>query len=279
MSIERWIVIPGFMKAGSTSVFSWLEEAYPSPDARPKEPRFFLEDTETQAELDRYWRQSSGGSDTAIDGSVAYLDPGVSSRVAARISAIAANGPAPRFVVVIRDPIARAVSHIRHDMRRGRLRRTDEAGAVALITPGHPYFERSRLATAIEPLVQTFPPQSILIVDAEVADNRKLATIASFLDVPEPMMSESVDRMNQTSVERSYTPALSWIADRGLIDRGERLVPRRMRPLVARALLRPPVDTLDVHVVRGLMSVDHVSQLESERERFEALTAECARPE
>ena len=184
MDVERWILIPGFMKAGSTSVFSWLDEALPAPVARPKEPRFFLRDWESPAELDRYWRESSGGCRTVIDGSVGYLDPEVSSSVATRVNAAAVHGPTPRFIVMVRDPIARAVSHIRHDIRRGRLDPVDDAGAAALIRPGQPYFERSRIATSIRPFVETFPAEHILILGTDVPDARKRKMIWEFLDLP-----------------------------------------------------------------------------------------------
>ena len=214
-----------------------------------------------------------------IDGSVAYLDPEVAPSVAARINAAAVHGPTPRFVVMVRDPIARAVSHIRHDIRRGRLGRVDDAGAAALIRPGQPYFERSRLAASITPFVDTFPSEHILILGADVADERKRATISAFLGLPEPMMVASAGRRNETSVERSYTPALAWIVDHGFVSRAERLVPRRIRPLAARALLRPPVEVIDERRVKSLMSVESVRQLEDEVERFDLLTTRCQRAE
>ncbi len=199
MSPERWILIPGFMKAGSTSVFSWLEAALPAPVARPKEPRFFLQDWENAADLDRYWRESSGGSGTAIDGSVAYLDPAVSPSVAARISSASVGGPSPRFIVMVRDPVARAISHIRHDIRRGRLDRVDDAGAAALIRPGLPYFERSRLATSMRPFVETFPTEHILILGSDVEDAGQLSAISAFLGLPGPRTDVRIGRKNETS--------------------------------------------------------------------------------
>jgi hypothetical protein len=277
VDIERWIVIPGFMKAGSTSVFSWLEKAFPAPVARPKEPRFFLDDPNSAANLGLYWRESSGGSRIAIDGSVAYLDPEASSSVATRISAAAVDGPNPRFIVLVRDPVARAISHIRHDMRRGRLDRIDEAGAAALIRPGQPYFERSRLATSIGPFVEMFPNERILILGADLADERKLGAISAFLGLREPLAAASVRRKNETSVERSYAPALAWIADHGLVSRAERLVPRRLRPLAARGLLRPPVEAIDQETVRRHMSNESLGQLADEMARFHVLTAACQR--
>ena len=76
MDTDRWILIPGFMKAGSTSVFSWLEEALPSPVARPKEPRFFLQDAKGQqtsiatgaSRRGAPGRQSTAALDTSIQG-------------------------------------------------------------------------------------------------------------------------------------------------------------------------------------------------------------------
>ena len=107
----------------------------------------------------------------------------------------------------------------------------------------------------------------------------KLSTISAFLDLPTPMTVASVSRKNETSVERSYTPALAWIVDHGLVSKAERLVPRRIRPLAARALLRPPVEAIDEQAVRSLMPIEFVGRLEDEMERFEALTTECHRVE
>lgn len=278
VDVDRWIVIPGFMKSGSTSVFSWLDDAHPAPASRPKEPRYFLQDLAGQEQLARYWCQTSGGSRTAIDGSVGYFDPAVSRDVARRIEAAALHGPAPHFIVTVRDPVERAVSHIRHDIRRGRLDRLDPEGAAALVRPGLPYFERSRLATSIRPFVETFPVEHILILDARAPDADKQASIAAFIGVPELMMAQGTDRRNETSVERSYTPLFAWIVDHGLGAKAQRLIPRRVRPLAAKALLRSPVDTIDAEMVRMLMSPSSLSRLDAEEAQFDALTKSCVRP-
>ena len=158
-----------------------------------------------------------------------------------------------------------------------RLDRVDDAGAAALIRPGLPYFERSRLATSMRPFVETFPTEHILILGSDVEDAGQLSAISAFLGLPGPRTDVRIGRKNETSAERSYTPALRWIVDRGLVSRAERLVPQRMRPFAARALLRPPVEAIDERTVRSLMSVECATELHDEHERFEVLTTGCQR--
>ena len=174
-----------------------------------------------------------------------------------------------------RDPIDRAVSHIRHDVRRGRVGSLDAVGAAELIRPGQPYFERSRLSTSIKPFIEAFSPDNMLVLGADTTDQVKLSCISAFLGMPQLFALAKTGRKNEAAVTRSYTPALAWLSDNELLPRVERLVPKRLRPLAARALLKPPPDPIDVQSVKALIPADILAELEVEAQEFNEITSVC----
>lgn len=110
------LIVLGAMKAGSTSLYEMLVS---HPDVRGavrKEVHFL--DQHYDRGLRWYRGQFSaarpGGGRIAVDATPMYL-----SLPAAPVR-LASSGVRPRFVVVLRDPVERAISHWKHRHREGR---------------------------------------------------------------------------------------------------------------------------------------------------------------
>lgn len=111
-------LIIGVMKGGTTSVYEYLIQHPQMHGAKEKEVRFF----------DRYfyrginWYRSrfplslrvTKFGDRVLEASPGYIfEPGAMTRIAATLNS-------PKILVVLRDPIERAYSHYRHEVRAGR---------------------------------------------------------------------------------------------------------------------------------------------------------------
>ncbi|MFN5947419.1 MAG: sulfotransferase domain-containing protein [Pirellulaceae bacterium] len=119
---------------------------------------------------------------------------------------IAAQLPKVRIIVMLRDPVSRAISHYFHSVRLGvetlpindafeseRLRLSGSADPMALPVPGsfshlhHSYLDRSRYEVQLSRWLAMFPRSQFLIMRSEEmfeAPAHAWNRIQSFLDVP-----------------------------------------------------------------------------------------------
>lgn len=119
---------------------------------------------------------------------------------------IAARLPQVRIIVMLRDPVSRAISHYFHSVRLGvetlsiedafaaeRLRLSGSADPMALPVPGsfshlhHSYLDRSRYEVQLSRWLAMFPRSQLLIIRSEdmfEAPTHAWNQIQSFLDIP-----------------------------------------------------------------------------------------------
>jgi hypothetical protein len=187
---------------------------------------------------------------------------------------IRAHVPGARLIYLVRDPIERTVSHYRHRVAVEGERR-DLAAALEDFEPTNIYLCASRYATQIEQYYESFPAQSILIVEQAELRRARAATLRrlfTFLGVDAGFESPEFARQYRGSDAGRRFPA--WY--RAALRIGERtplaLVPvplrRRMRAGVEGAVLPTLPDvTLDERLRGRLAGV-----LGPEAERFRKLT-------
>lgn len=189
----------GAQKCGTTFLASLLDQ---NPDVcvcSPKEPQFFSLHYETGRES--YARSfARPEARVTIDASTTYtflrpraaLDladaPGLTAPVPARIKAAC---PEARFIYVMRDPVARAISSWRHIAR---YRAEKKTGALSLLAEfdEEPLLELAgRYADQIERYFDVFPRDRFLFLKFEdlIADpERAVRACCDFLDlVPLPV--------------------------------------------------------------------------------------------
>lgn len=173
------VVVLGAMKSGSTSVYELMLEHPAVRGAVRKEVHFL--DIHYDRGL-RWWRGQfpsrwPGQDWTAVEATPMYLSfPPAPQR-------LRAVGVQPRFVVLLRDPVERAVSHWSHRNREGRDSRSleqviaDEAGmtdddAVALAAKGIAAYQplvlaHGHYAAQLVRWQAAFPVESFLVIEAQ----------------------------------------------------------------------------------------------------------------
>jgi len=248
MALPTFFVI-GAPKAGTTSLHTYLDAHPQIQMSGVKEPRFF------------------GGPDNGIaypadhissrEAYEALFDPRFAVRgesstdyathprrtgVPARIKAAV---PQARFVYMVRDPVARTLSHYRMTTALLGERRPLEMalGDLDLMTP---YVSPSLYATQLQLYLEHFPAERVLVVDqADLQANRvgTLRQIHRFLGVEEAAeAAASEEELLSSSEWRAYPSGYAEFVARHVAPRF-RWVPkgfrRGLRSRVERALWKP----------------------------------------
>ena len=168
------VVIPGFMKAGTTNLHTWISSQPEFCSDGPKEPNHLVAEYWNSAKADEYFREIGAVRGQTVDASVRYLDPDFSSVFAKRLVGL---NPYPRIIVGYRCPLERSISHVLHDTRKGRISAQSAEEYSALIRPDSIYFRRSMYGRAVRPLMEYFPAAQIAVIPIEVDDYTKWSVI------------------------------------------------------------------------------------------------------
>lgn len=166
------LIVIGAMKCATTSLHRYLDQHPDIGMARAKELNFFFAGSGGNWHRGIEWYASQFPSDARIRAEVSpgYTSPShpeVAERMAATI-------PDVRLVMLVRDPVGRAVSQYHHHRREGTERRPiDEA----LLDPDSQYISRGRYAERLRPFLERFPLDRIAIVETEDLDTRPVDTV------------------------------------------------------------------------------------------------------
>jgi hypothetical protein len=156
-------IIIGRMKCGTTTIASWLADQPEIRFSKEKEPQFFT--------IDRYWKRGTEWYASLYEGARAdqlrgeattnCTNPDMKDVAAPRL---ASHAPDARLIYVIRHPAARIASHY----RRMRILGQESASLVdALRKPGSPPLRHSMYYTLLEPYIERFSREQILVVRME----------------------------------------------------------------------------------------------------------------
>ncbi len=231
----------GAQKAGTTSLFKWLE-AHPQLWLPPeKEAPFYSNELRWAQGLDWYLQTFFGGApDDCLWGTVTpqYMLglPDVPAR-------IADTAPHARLVAVLRDPVARARSHHRMLYRRGVETRDfattvrDElepprlAATRAAPTDANAVITQGEYGRILDDFLGHFPRQQLLVCWSRDLDRRPdqvLGAIYGFLGVDDSFLPTDLDeRYHQGGGARR----LPWLEDAlraGPAKAARRLLPGRL---------------------------------------------------
>ena len=208
----------GAAKAGTTTLHDVLARHPQAYVSRVKEPMFFNREEHFAGGVDWYERMffaRAAGSPARGEATPHYLY--WSEKVSKRLEDLYA-GREPRFIVCLRDPVARAYSWYWNMVREGReelsfaealeaepgrlaerARWLDEQGSMLY---GH--FEGGRYATKLGPFLKRFPRESFLFVLQDDLKRDLAGTVArvfGFLDIDETVEA-SVSSSNRASMPR-----------------------------------------------------------------------------
>lgn len=256
---QKFLIIAGAAKCGTTSLGRWLVRRPDVSAGRRKEPRFFTEFarhrwqgpwgqafedgivSDEAAYLDGFRRKPTAV--WGIDASTDYLwhEPSVAMIEDWR------RRFETKIVVILRDPVARAISEYQHTVR-DHLETESLSRSLALEPERraafwHPLFyhvTRSRYAEAVRRYREAFGDDLLVLDYVDLSD--RLATlrrVEAFLGLPSMDTGGGADeRRNQSYVYRSAA------VDRVLRARGVRRMAHRLLPDRVRGALRERLDGL-----------------------------------
>ncbi len=278
MALPTFFII-GAPKAGTTSLHLYLDRHPEIQMSANKEPRFFAgpEDGVPYAP----------GRVTGLADYEALFDPVVAVRgeastdyavhprrrgVPARIKELV---PGARFVYLVRDPVARTISHYR--MRAAFLgeRRPIEQALGDFGDRHSPYIWPSLYASQLERYLEHFPQERVLVIDQAdlLADRRTtLDEVFSFLSVEASAGSLRVDeQLSDSSEWRAYSPSYSRFLDRFVVPCAQ-WIPPRVRRAARRAVESRIWPALETPAL-GERLLEQLNELyRPEAERLRALT-------
>ena len=237
-------LIIGAMKAGTTSLFRWLESVEGVELPQTKELNFFSGHTWDRG-LEWYRSQFPSDAKATGEASPAYSSPSLAEVASVRIHEIFPTIP---LIFSVRDPVERARSHFRHQVQRGRERRPFPEAAG----PDSHYVTGSLYTRAMSPYLRQFPAHQLLLVRFEqLTDDseREWQRVLAFLELPDT--PRPADIHNVTSQKRRYSRVLLRLWESGSLPRAES-VPRVVRKLGKSAM------TSDSARYRRLLTSSHM---------------------
>jgi hypothetical protein len=241
------LIVIGAMKAGTTSLHHYLALHPEIAMSTVKEPDFFVRELGWQRGLDWYARLFGPGA-VRGESSTSYTKAPRYAGVAPRMRELV---PDARLVYVVRDPIARIVSHYVHEYAGGREHRPIETALAPKAARGSHYVDVSRYAMQLEQYLGVYDESRILVVESEALRERRretLSQIFSFLGVDSSFWcSDYDDELGRGDQRVRLSPAAyALLRASGRIPRGLRsALPSWARPVrgfaarSARPITRP----------------------------------------
>lgn len=175
-------MIVGAMKSGTTTLANILKTHDKILFCSTKEPQFFSESPNWCAELDRYrsFFPEMHPGEIVGEASTGYtMFPEYNKNIWDDIYAF---NPKMKIIYIMRDPIARVVSHYIHSYTRGYTRSTlDKA-----ICKEPAFINRTRYYAQIKPYIDVFGRKQIFLLTLEkflLEREEVLAKVANFLEI------------------------------------------------------------------------------------------------
>jgi hypothetical protein len=258
---SRFALIIGAMKCGTTTLFDLLSQHPQVAPCREKEPDFFTkaQPSRSRAEYLGLWSWTNEQHSVAIEASVSYTKLPYHKGVAARIEAAALGDV--RFIYLMRHPIQRIESHLRHGLYAG-------WGTPLEQGMSHDLLAFTRYATQLDEYRGRFGRDSLLplfLDDLEREPDAVLARVCRFLDIDHDHVFDDPARRSNTG--DLYTAA-PWVGalGRNPLARGviRRVIPQSFKATVRSAIarLRPPAGDAPSTTLKGRYKLNAEEQAE-----------------
>lgn len=206
MSGNPDFLVIGAMKSGTTSLFRWLGALPQVGVPEIKEVDFFSLDHVWDRGIDWYRSLFPDGVDLTGEASPSYMYPEHSETAARRIQETL---PEVKLICLLREPNARARSHYRHEVQRGR----ESLPLSEALTVDSPYVQRSRYFQNLAPYLDRFTEDQLLIVefrDLTQSSNSGWAKVLDFLGLPETPLPDAVHVPSAEKPQFSRLFMLLW---------------------------------------------------------------------
>lgn len=230
---DRFALIIGAMKCGTTSLFSDLAQHPEIAPCRTKEPDFFCRADWSPEDLDAYralWGWDPERHKVALEASANYTKLPSNPDCAERI---ARCGLDARFIYCMRNPLERIESHIYHGLYAGWTRPLDQGGLTDHV------IDCSRYAMQLDAYSGRFGRAAIALVVLERFNQERADTLrrlARFLDVDPAFGFRDLSvAHNAAGGHFAEHPALSRLRAVAPLRSLAGMVPERMRRTLRRA--------------------------------------------
>ncbi|MEM9435399.1 MAG: sulfotransferase [Pseudomonadota bacterium] len=239
MAIPDFLII-GAMKSGTTTLQAQLAAQTGIFMTTPKEPNYFSDDDVYARGAAWYAGLFEGAlpGDLKGEASTHYTKIPTHPHTLERMRPVLA---APRLVYMIRNPVARAVSHYLHAWSQGVVS-TDVATAFAARSD---FTEYGRYALQIAPFLEAYGPEAVLLTSLEemTADpDAMLARVAAHIGLESAVRwNADIDAQNVSAERYRRLPLHGFLIDNPVAEALRRtLVPKAWRTALREAR-RPPV--------------------------------------
>ena len=228
---DNFTLIIGAMKSGTTSLFEILSQHPQIIAANKKEPNYFVKDRSVK-ELDEYlelWDWDQDRHITALESSVAYSQSPYQSNVPERIKA--SNLGDYRFIYMLRDPLSRIESQVRHGLFAGWGKDLDEGGVT------NELIKFSSYASQIEKYLEYFPKESILLITLEEFNKNPESTlkkVCGFIGIDSAFVFKNVNDVRNSGEFFNLPSVVSTISQGGI----SQFVIQNILPLKIKRLIR-----------------------------------------
>ncbi len=254
MTVRRGpdFIIVGAMKCGTTTLHEQLAAQPGIFMTTPKEPNYFSDD-EVHARGPDWYADLFGGAgpgDIAGEASTHYTKRPTHPDTVERMAALTGT---PRLIYMIRDPVARAVSHYIHGWSRG-----DMTGTATQAFDRHPELvEYGLYGRQIAPFVDRFGVGAVMLTSLEqmkAGPTGVLSEVARFVGLKGPVeWHEASARANASDERIRRLPLHGLLVDNRVAAALRRaLVPQALRDRVKAARRMAERPELPPELVRRL---------------------------
>jgi hypothetical protein len=227
---DNFAFIIGAMKSGTTSLFDILSQHPKICPARNKEPDFFIKDRD-QSSLDSYlalWDWKNNAHTVALESSVAYTKEPYITGVPERIQQ--SNLGQYKFIYMLRDPLSRIESQIRHGLFAGWGKSLDEGIPASALN-------LSRFAMQLDNYLKYFSKDNIMIITLEeFADtpHEILANICTFLGINSEFQFTNVTETRNSGDFFNSSPRISRVTQ----NHFGQLIAQKILPVKVKKIIR-----------------------------------------
>lgn len=233
---KSFALIIGAMKSGTTTLFELLGQHPEIAACKRKEPSYFNREDAPDVGWEEYqglWNWDPDRHKIALEGSTSYAKAGWDTGVPERIRRASAKARF-RFIYMMRDPIPRMESQVRHGLHAGWGKSLDEGVEKYVV-------DFTRYAMQVDQYMEHFPRESMLLLTLEelASDpDEVLRRTCTFLGVsPDRAFVGQHEPRNKGTFYQAPS-AMTWLANRDLARSVLDLLPsalrRRLRDAVGR---------------------------------------------
>lgn len=259
MALPDFLII-GAMKCGTSTLQAQLARQPGIFMSTPKEPNFFSDDEIYAKGASWYEALFDGASPNDLKGEASTHYTKLPS-YPQTLSRLKQTIDEPKFIYLIRDPVARAVSHFVHEWTMGNVTEDIEAAFDA-----HPELVNcSRYAYQIEPYLQAFGRDAILLSTLEEmnrAPQAFLDRIGAFLGRQDRLVWQDEQAQMNASKDRIRRLPFHWLIFENSVATNlrRRLVPKTIRDKIRRSRqmgVRPTLSQERRRELEAVFAEDH----------------------